>query len=118
MMKDGHTERLALCVCPQIGLKAKRINGGYKSFYCVQWRPRNRRVLRHVTSVGRQHINQSASVIMQIEISQSGRNVSFFQQFFLHFFQNFLQIQLLEKFDSFFQNFRSNEISSNQAGGD
>lgn len=36
MMKYWKTESLSLSMGPQISLKTKRVNGGYKSFHCVQ----------------------------------------------------------------------------------
>ena len=50
MMEYGQTKGLALCVCSQICLKAKRVDGRKKSFDGVKWRPWYGSVLSHMAS--------------------------------------------------------------------
>ena len=50
MVKYWQTEGLTLSMGPQISLKTKRVNGGYKSFHRVQGWPGNRCILGNMPS--------------------------------------------------------------------
>jgi hypothetical protein len=50
MMEDTETEHLALCMRPEIGLEAERVDGGNESFDDIEGRAGDRSILRHVSS--------------------------------------------------------------------
>ena len=55
VMEHRETESLSLCVCTQVSLKAKRINGRNERFDCVEGRAWDGCVLGHMTSSPCQH---------------------------------------------------------------
>ncbi len=55
VMEHRETESLSLCVCTQVSLKAKRINGRNERFDCVEGGAWDGCVLGHMTSSPCQH---------------------------------------------------------------
>lgn len=51
VVEHRQSEGLSLCMCAEVSLKAKRVDGGDESLDGVERRPWNRRILGDVTPV-------------------------------------------------------------------
>lgn len=61
-MEDGQGEGLSLCVCSQVSLEAKRVDGWDEGLDGVEGRPGDGGVLGHMTS-GAQHQNTADRIV-------------------------------------------------------
>lgn len=66
VVEDGQGEGLALRVRAQVGLEAEGVDGRDEGLDGVERRARDRSILGHVTSAGRQHTGGEINIINRI----------------------------------------------------
>ena len=76
VVKRWETEGLALCVCPQVSLKPKWVDGRNESFYSIEWWPWYWSILSDVTpSKSTSMLNYNDNHTCVVWVDQMGLNV-------------------------------------------